>query len=306
MAVIKTLNLNHLGSNSEGNFVNLVKDSLTETGFFLLENHGIPAKLLKENNKLFNLFFEELSFQQKMRYAIPSSFYQQGYAPLGVETGEYAKVADNKEYFQYGDVRPMLQIDEIPKLKELSEELFFQFNSLYKVLMGVIAVTLDMDRSYFDEELGNSIIRKIYYPAQLNPTIQNEDVEVVRGGNVVGMCASRHTDINDVTLLHATEPGLQLFHNQKWLPVLCNFDTIIINSGDMLNHLTGGRYKSGLHRVVCQPNTKRTASPFFGHRNDGASVVPLTHLGESDLVQFPFQTEGQYLDYRIKQIMGTL
>ena len=171
--------------------------------------------------------------------------------------------------------------------------------------MQVVAVTLGLDKNHFDEELGNSMVRRIHYPAHPNPTVEDKDVsKAVQGGNALGMCASMHTDINDLTLLHATEPGLQLWHNNKWLPITCEFETIIINAGDMLWHLTGGRYKSGLHRVVCQPNVDRTASPFFGHRKDECSVVPLSHLGYSDLTTFRFQTEGEFLQHRLEQIFA--
>lgn len=281
-------------------FTGAVTRSLQETGFFLLSNHGISETLLRENRRLFAIFFKDLTPEERMRYAFPSRSYQRGYTPMKIETGEFAKVPDHKHFFQFGDIETMPYVKEIPDLQAVSEELYAQFGTLYKDLMKVVAVSLGLDKEYFTAELGNSIIRHIHYPPHSAPVFRDEAVE--QGGNIAGMCAARHTDINDLTLLHATEPGLELWHNGEWIPVLCDFDKIIINAGDMLWHLTGGRYKSGQHRVVCQPGVERFSSPFFGHRKDPSSIVPLANLGESDLTKFHFTTEGEFLAHRLKQI----
>lgn len=299
-ALIPTLDYSRHTSGSTKDFAREVQEALGATGFFLLQNHGISEKLLAENRRLFARFFRELPLKIRLKYSFPGKFYQQGYTPPKTETGEHARVPDHKHFWQFGDANPMLPIDEIPELKSVSEALYDQFNALYRELMQIVAVTLELPKEYFDGELGNSIIRHIHYPGHEKPVA--DDGEVERGGNIEGMCASRHTDINDLTLLHATEPGLQLRHGGEWIPVHCGFETLIVNTGDMLWHLTGGRYRSGEHRVVCEPGTERFSSPFFGHRLDHASVVPLSHLGESDRTRFHFQTEGEFLNHRLEQI----
>jgi len=187
---IRTLNLNEYRTNSRS-FVRAVKHSLTTTGFFLLENHGIPESLLLESTRLFGIFFNDLSQKERLAYARPEIFYQQGYTPPGMETGEYAQVADGKHFFQFGDpaTRGMLAVEEIPELKGVCEDFYGAFCLLYKELMQVVALTLRLDLDYFDNQLGNSIVRQIHYPAQPNPTTDDEAV-AVQGGNVVGMCAS--------------------------------------------------------------------------------------------------------------------
>lgn len=239
-----------------------------------------------------------------MQYAHPELFNQQGYVPVNAEIGEFATIADLKELWHFGDDNPMLEVPEVAGLKDTAEEIYSECSSLYQGLMRVVAITLALEKDCFDEELGDSLFSVNYYPPHANPVTQDEDVETAGVLNGMGMCASKHTDINDLTLLHATEPGLELWHGGKWIPVQCNADTIIVNTGDMLQHLTGGQYKSGMHRVVCQPNVERMSSPFFGHRKANASVVPLAHLGKSDLTKYPFQTEGEFLNHRLKQIFG--
>ncbi len=302
-SIIKTLDWSYYrtgGSVYKEIFVKTLTEAFTSTGFFLLDNHGISPRLLSENRRLWLKFFKELPLEARMKYAHEELSYQVGYTPMGIETGEFATVADNKHFFQIGDMYDSLFISEIPALKEVSQDLYEQFADLYKLIMRAVARSLDLELDYFDDTLGNSIARMIHYPENANPTV--DDDVVMKGGNILGMCASQHTDINDITLLHAIEPGLQLKYNNQWIDVLCKPETVIVNVGDMLEHLTGGLYKSGAHRVVCQPGVERFSCPFFGHRIDEASIVPLAKLGTPDLVTYSFKTEGEYLAHRLKQI----
>lgn len=298
--MIRTLDFQVL-ENDTSTFVEELKKAFTETGFFLLRNHPIPSGLLRYNKELFKIFFKELSLETRMQYSFPDTNHQKGYTPMHIETGEYAKVPDNKHFYQLGDAHKNPYIEEIPDLRKTSEELFVNFNLLYKKLMNIVALSLNLPEKYFEDELGNSIMRVIHYPE--NSIVVSDDEEVTKGGNILGMCASKHTDINDLTLLHATEPGLQLWNKGKWEPILCNSDTIIVNVGDMLQHLTAGLYKSGIHRVVCEPGIERISCPFFGHRIDSASVVPIFELRGEEQKSFPFKTEGEYLKHRLDQII---
>lgn len=282
-------------------FVHSLKTCFTQTGFFLLKNHTIPAQLLKYNKDLFANFFKELSIEQRMKYSFPDIYYQKGYTPMRIETGEFAKDPDNKHFYQLGDMYENPYVEEIEELKTTSEHLFQEFYKVYKELMQATALSLDLPKKYFDNELGNSIMRVIHYPA--NSVVVSDDEEVTRGGNLLRMCASKHTDINDLTLLHATEPGLQLYHNGRWVPILCDANTIIVNVGDMLWHLTAGLYKSGLHRVVCEPGVERISCPFFGHRIDSASIEPLFDLRGEEALNYSFKTEGVFLQHRLNQII---
>jgi isopenicillin N synthase-like dioxygenase len=288
--------------NKPNSFVKELGKSFTETGFFLLKDHPMPKGLLKYNKELFKIFFKTIQPEERMRYSFPDLYYQKGYTPMQTETGEYALIPDNKHFYQVGEIfSENPYVEEIPDLKKTSEELFKYFQIVYKDLMQAVAYSLCLPHTYFNNELGNSVMRVIHYPE--NSVIVSDDEDVMQGGNVLGMCASKHTDINDLTLLHATDPGLQLWFQNKWEPVLCNPDTIIVNVGDMLWHLTAGLYKSGIHRVVCEPGVERISCPFFGHRVDNASVEPLYELRGEEKNRFPFKTEGQFLKHRLDQII---
>lgn len=302
MALIKTLDFN-LFKKDRYAFSMQVRECLMETGFFLLENHPIDTLLIDNNKKIFEKFFKEMTLEERMQYTTPDTFYHKGYTPMQIETGEFANTADYKHFFQVKGDGNDYEVRELPELKNLSEQMFHQFNNLYKNLMQAVALSLGLRVDYFDKQLGNSLMRHIHYPEHNTPVVNDE--EVTTGGNLVSMCASKHTDINSLTLLFATEPGLELWFKDKWVPVISDASKLIINTGDMLQHHTGGLYKSGMHRVVCQPGVERTSCPFFGHRTDNQSIVPLNWdiLTPDQRNKFPYQTEGEFLKVRLDQIL---
>src|SRR5690606_22522174 len=248
-------------------------------------------------------FFKDLPEPVRKKYEYPEVGRQYGYTPIGIETGEHAKVADLKHFFHVLEDH-MIEVPEVPEFSLVNEALFREFQRVYHILLRAVALSLDLPENYFVEKTGDSLLRVLHYPAHDNPTAEDERVEeLTPGGNVVGMCASRHTDINMLTLLLARQAGLQLLYHGKWLPMLISDPNIlIVNCGDMLQHLTGGRYRSGEHRVVCEPGKERYSMPFFGHVKGEVSLVPLAHLGESDLERFHYRTAGEFLHARLVQI----
>lgn len=280
-------------------FVSALKEALETKGFFFLKNHWIKPKTLSLAREAFDIFFN-LPEEVRLKYEYSEEKHQRGYTPLKIEKGEYAKIADEKHFFQIGIDRNV-DVEEIPQFKLACDKLFKEFRGESRIMLNAISLSLGLREFYFSSKEGNSILRAIEYPATENPLV--DDGIAAAGGNIIGMCASKHTDINMLTLLLAQEEGLQLWHDGAWLPITINSpDLIIVNAGDMLEHLTGGRYKSGLHRVVCQKNVRRFSIPFFCHLNTNESVVPLDNLGESDLAKYHFRTAGEFLDYRLNQI----
>lgn len=268
-AQIPTLDLkDFLGSTPQKElFIQDLKNALATKGFFFLKNSGISEKTISTARKAFETFFQ---------------------------------FPDEKHFFQIGADRNV-DVTEIRNFKPITNELFSEFRTEARVLLSAISLSLGMKEFYLSAKEGNSIMRAIDYPPTENPL--HDDGIASRGGNITGMCASKHTDINMITLLEAKEEGLQLLDGSTWLPITIKEPgLIIVNAGDMLEHLTGGRYKSGLHRVVCKRNVRRFSIPFFCHINENESIRPLQHLGSSDLGKYKFSTAGEYLRHRLNAI----
>jgi isopenicillin N synthase-like dioxygenase len=91
--------------------------------------------------------------------------------------------------------------------------------------------------------------------------------------------AAAHEDINLLTVLPASnEPGLQVrdLHG-AWHDVPCDFGSIAINAGDMLQLASGGYYPSTTHRVMNPTGEGATRSrlslPLFLHPADEVELA---------------------------------
>lgn len=301
-SIIPILDYSLLFGKSRKHFVDHFHKANIEFGFSLIKNHPIDLKLLEEVVALEKQFFS-LPSEIKMKYHFAETGGQKGYTPVGVEKAQGAKTPDNKEFCQFGDMFPCPFIEEIPLFQEKATELFKQFNAMYKELLRATEEALNTIPGFLVDTIGNSIMRQLHYPASFNQPVVGD--EVIDGGDALHQCAYAHKDINTFTLLHALEPGLKLQHKQtmEWIPILCTGEYIIVNTGLMLEHVTGGLYKAGVHKVECEPGVDRSSRPFFGHRVDEASIKPLTNLGfVPDYEKYPFETEGPYLQYVLRAI----
>lgn len=296
---IATLDLNDFLSDGirKAHFVKQLRHALSTTGFFFLANHRIPQSVVQKAMAVLPKFFRQLPQATRMKYVGTDVM---GYTPPRVEKGEGFKIADEKHFFHVRNGKAPY-VEEVPDFTAALAALDGYFQADMITLLQAIALSLDLPEHHFDSLVGNSLTRALHYPAHDNPTEHEQDL--IEGGNVVGMCAAPHTDINMATFLLGTEAGLQLFFEGRWISITCRDPrTLAVNGADMLRHLTGGRYQSGLHRVVCTPGVERYSIPHFGHLDFNTSIVPLAHLGESDLETFRFETYGAFFRQRLIEL----
>jgi polar amino acid transport system ATP-binding protein len=88
-----------------------------------------------------------------------------------------------------------------------------------------------------------------------------------------------HTDYGLLTLLRQDEiGGLEIWHEDRWLPAPPVPDSFVCNVGDMLERLTSGRYVSALHRVRNVSTHDRIAMPLFLDPNFESVLAPIEVL----------------------------
>ena len=181
--------------------------------------------------------------------------------------------------------------------KEITNNLFLQFDQLGNTLLEAIALYLEQDSRYFHNitNKGNSVMRVIHYP----PIEEKE----------AGERAGAHEDINLITLLiGGQQAGLEILSSDnKWLRASVEDDVIICNVGDMLQRLTNHFLVSTTHRVTARPEemkTSRYSIPFFVHPNPDWFIQTLsTTIDDNNPNRYP---EGIYaedfLQERLKEI----
>ena len=119
--------------------------------------------------------------------------------------------------------------------------------------LPVAAKALDLEPNGFDASFEDSyyILRMSHYPP-----VEAQD-------NQFGIAP--HTDANFLTFLPLTEvPGLQLrMPGETWQDVPFVPGAFAVNSGDVVNRWSNGRFKSTPHRALPPVDRERYAMPFF-------------------------------------------
>jgi isopenicillin N synthase-like dioxygenase len=91
-----------------------------------------------------------------------------------------------------------------------------------------------------------------------------------------------HTDYGLLTLLVQDDRGgLEVRSGEGWIAVPPEPDVIVCNIGDMLDRMTGGRYRSTPHRVRNYSEHDRLSFPLFLDPSWDAEIAPLPLDGPS-------------------------
>ncbi|MCU0696288.1 MAG: isopenicillin N synthase family oxygenase [Myxococcaceae bacterium] len=260
--------------------VDALRTACEAVGFFVIEGHGVPAGLDAELERLTRAFFA-LPLEQKLALAMARGGRAwRGYFPVGGELT--SGVPDLKEGLYLGaelgpdDERvragwPLhganLFPDEVlPALRPTVLAWQRELEQLGQVVMRGLAVSLGLGPDFFERSLTRSplcLFRLFHYPA---PAPEQSSAWGV----------GEHTDYGLLTLLKQDDcGGLEVKTRTGWQAVPPTPGAFVCNLGDMLDRLTGGRYRSTPHRVRNTAGRSRYSWPFFFDPGFDAEVKPL-------------------------------
>lgn len=163
-------------------------------------------------------------------------------------------------------------INQISTCSKAMEEYITQVVKLAEKLSAIMSENLGLDKNYlkntFSGAMGPSVGTKVAkYPQCPQP-------ELVKG-------LRAHTDAGGIILLLQDDqvPGLEFFRDGKWveIPPSTN-NTIFINTGDQVEILSNGRYKSVVHRVMADENGSRLSIATFYNPGGDAIISPAPAL----------------------------
>ncbi len=297
------------GGESRDAFIKTIGDALRDIGFFAVEDHGIPAELLKAAYTSSSDFFE-LPTETKSGYTFAKAAGQRGYTSLYTEHAKDAAAPDLKEFYQIGRVDvpddhpihgaygPNVWPSEVPAFEANFSKLYKELDSLGATLLEACALYLEEEKSLLSTmtKEGDTIIRVLYYP----PLPDDAPAGAIRAG--------AHEDINLITLLvGSTASGLEVqSRDGEWHAIEAAHNHIIVDSGDMLQNLTNGLFRSTTHRVVNPEDTssKRYSIPCFIHPERDIDLTPLPSCVEKTggNVLYPSLSAGEYLRKRLEEI----
>jgi isopenicillin N synthase-like dioxygenase len=196
-----------------------------------------------------------------------------GWFPLGGELT--SGIPDLKEGYYFGeelpiDERPLhgpnLWPDRPAGLPQAVSNWMDEMQSLGQQVLSYMAEGLGLSPDYFATALTGRptpLFRIFRYPPQPSGDESNWGVR-------------EHSDYGLLTLL-ATDgtPGLEINVNGAWIDAPADPQLLICNLGDMLDRLTGGRYRSTRHRVRNHAHHDRYSMPFFLDPSWDASIEPV-------------------------------
>lgn len=258
-------------------------ESLRTTGFGVLTHHPIPKELVQS---IYDNWYRFFMSEQKQDFLFNRET-QDGYFPPSVS--EVAKGHSQKDIKEYFHLYPWGQMPEA--LREQAMEYYRLANDLAAELLGWveqytpsdIAAHYSCPLSSMIEESQKTLLRVLYYP----PFDGTEAPGAIR--------AAAHEDINLLTILPAAnEPGLQVKGaDGEWMDVPCDFGTLIINIGDMLQEASRGYYPSTTHRVI---------NPTGGSAAKSRISLPLFLHPRPDVVLSERHTAHSYLMERLREL----
>jgi len=237
---------------------------LQSWGALQLIDHGVAAPMMAAAFAAARRFFE-LPVEERMTIRVGRD--NRGYVPMH-QTHYPGNKPDLKESFNVGggltaddpDVKagkPLHGVNRWPALarfREPVEAYHDAVTALGRRLLGPLAICLGMSPVALRELYRKPVafMRLFHYPPDSN-------VDEKEFG------AAEHKDYGFLTILaQDANGGLEVRSpGNELVPVPPRADGFVINVGDMLSEITGGRFRSPLHRVVNRSGVARYSIPYF-------------------------------------------
>ena len=271
----------------------------SETGFLVIEGHGVPQKVIDDQWAIVSEFFSS-SLEIKKEVKVPYKGYPYGWIgpdqeALAASKGEVTP-PDLKESFNGGPLTIPKNIKDpaayqfcyqptlwpkIDGFREIWESYYSEMENFAKRIMSAFAEALDLEHHYFDDFINNPIsaLRALHYPATKNKIFEKQQR------------AGAHTDYGSLTILlpQADTSGLQIMKKNSWIDVPAIKGCFVINIGDLMELWTAGRWVSTLHRVVAKPDQSARKSLAYFHQPDWDSIIkPIKSDSDENVVSGPY------------------
>ena len=297
--------------------------ALQSDGIFLGINHNLgPFSQSSESSKsvfhiaqsLFNLPLIEKR-EVALGKSDRGSSWLRGYIEMGLESG-LAAVFEPKEGYAYGynwlkqnsslvqKHGNEMEVDNIwpsrfSAVDEQTLDKLFDINTdlaeaMMTWLMKWINTSVSMDSSSLREGSLISLMRVFHYfpfPSHVHHSENREGAETILG-------SSPHTDWGLLTIILQDDcGGLQYFKDNEWKDVAADPGLLVVNGGDYLRLISGGRYNSPRHRVLSPRSRERTSFVFFFYPgyNSPLAAAPAPAGSDSSGVSTPGgRSEGSF------------
>ncbi|KAF8023701.1 hypothetical protein BT93_F1016 [Corymbia citriodora subsp. variegata] len=285
---IPVIDFSKLSSEERAKTLAQIANGCEEWGFFQLVNHGIPEELLERVKRVCNEFYK-LEREENFNKSASVELLNEG--------------DDEKlENVDWEDVITLLDDNEwpsnTPDFKETMADYLAEVKKLAEKVMEVMDEKLGLPKGYIKSAFNsgdNNNNNKAHFGTKVShypPCPQPEQVNGLRA----------HTDAGGVILLFQDDTigGLQILKGGEWVDVQPLPNAIVINTGDQIEVLSNGKYKSVWHRVLAMPDGNRRSIASFYNPSLAATIAPAPQLVEQAR-GYPKFVFGDYMSVYAEQ-----
>ncbi|GFY89433.1 hypothetical protein Acr_06g0013730 [Actinidia rufa] len=236
--------------NQRSKVIQDLKKACQDWGFFMLVNHGVPESLMKAVLDGCKEFFN-LPMEEKMKLADKDIW-----KPIRFGTGVDIKV---EKFYFWRDfikvfVHPQFHFPNKPVgFSEVSGEYCKRTREVARELLQGISEALGLEENYIEKamdlESGFQLFAANLYPQCPQPELAM---------------------------------GLQIQHNGKWFHVNPLPNSFLVNTGDHLQVLSNGKFKSIRHRAVVNNKATRISIAVVHGPSLNTVVSPAPGLVKSE------------------------
>ncbi|AUB41545.1 Isopenicillin N synthase and related dioxygenases [Nostoc flagelliforme CCNUN1] len=274
------------------NIIKQIYQACHKIGFMYLQNSGISKDLIKQVFNYSKSFFN-LPLEVKQKQAWSDEFNNTGYVSLERERLDPNKPGDLKEAFNVNK-RAAMEIDA-------SILAFYDScTELANTVLQAYALALELPEDFFitRHNQQNHTLRLLHYPSLQIPPKPGQ----VRAGE--------HSDYGSITLLFQDDVGgLEVqTASGNWIAAPAIPDTVVVNTGDLMQRWTNDMFCSTKHRVMIPSDNKvkqsRYSMAFFCHPNDDTEIACLESCQKEQSPIYPPILAGEYLLSRLQATYG--
>ncbi|KAF8032087.1 hypothetical protein BT93_D1104 [Corymbia citriodora subsp. variegata] len=262
-------------------------------GFFMVINHGVPESQMKAMVDMLTGFFD-LTEEEKKEFE-----WKNVLDPIRFGTSFNASVEKVFFWRDYLKVRvhPKFHCPTKPEgFSEVLAEYSGAVRKLARELLKGISESLGLEPDYIGQAMNMDSSLQILTANLYPPCPQPE----------LAMGMPPHSDHGLLTILMQNGiGGLQVHHGGKWVMIDPVPNAFLVNTGDHLEIMSNGKYKSVLHRAVVNNNSTRMSIVVSNGPSPDTVVTPAEQLvdGENNRAVYTGMKYKDFLELQQSSVL---
>uniref|UniRef100_A0A0C9S6K6 aminocyclopropanecarboxylate oxidase n=1 Tax=Wollemia nobilis TaxID=56998 RepID=A0A0C9S6K6_9CONI len=273
-------------------------------GFFQLVNHGIQHSRMDRVKKVCSQHYK-LNREKLFNESLPVK--ELNNALVAEANGNTPKIEsmDWEDVFQVHEMQEANSWPSKPDdFKETIQEFRKEIYALTEKLLEIISLNLGLEKDYVKRAFsgGKGGEEKPFFGTKISHYPPCPRPDLING-------IRAHTDAGGLILLFQDDevPGLEVLNDGKWIDVQPLRYAIVVNTGDQLEAISNGKYKSAWHRIIPNKNGNRLSLASFYNPSYNAMIYPAPELSKDtnadgdELSVYPKYLCGDYMRVYTKQ-----